>query len=169
MKLITEKEIAAVILRDCGADLDKIEQAGIPRSALVALAAVVAKNRVGTSEETKTAFRRRTEQLKKSVRDIEDLPHMGMREFLTPLAESARTNRLEIVQLLQSYMRKDHDEGVVILAALIDKRYPQFDCWTALRNVLYAAICADETNPAIRTDNLSAGMLQKAAKRRNAS
>jgi hypothetical protein len=160
MKPITEKEIADAILRDCAADLDKIEQAGIPRRALVTLAALVAKSReaVGMSEQTKQAFRDRVYEAKLDGGRI-DCPDSD--------AERLQSNISAAGQLLRRVGRKDHDEGIAmlvdgILRYGILRQQKDFNRWGALSRVLAGAYIAAGFDAGHITDR----MLRREAKRR---
>ncbi len=156
MKLVTEKEIGGVILRNCGADLDKIEQAGIPRKTLARLAALIANGlEVGMSETVKAAFRARVYEAKLDGGRI-DCPDSE--------AERLQKNISAAGQLLRSAGRKDHDQGIALLVDGILRHQKDFNRWGALSRVLAEAYIAAGFDAGHITDR----MLRREAQRRKA-
>lgn len=171
---MTEKQIAEAIERNCGKDLDKIEQRrgavilGIDRRAVLFLVVSAAEGRLDLfSEDIKKVFRERATNAKELAVSIDkvcnkSVSFAGIPEALSLQAQSLREYSKNLGQYSRKHGRVDHDQALPILVSLILRYRVQFNCWESLSRVIAEAYHATGRDAEARS--ITADKLIRAAK-----
>jgi hypothetical protein len=169
---VNAKQIAEAIETNCGSDLDRIEQSGVPRKAVIVMAVTAAERRCSFTPATTEAFRNQLGEYRdretRAAKDLESIDNLRNKRCAIEVPESFqppqawRDSRKNLGAYLREHGRTDHDQAIPILVSSIlsYRRRTRFDCWMELARVLRVAYVASGRVP--DADDIKAATLHTA-------